>query len=106
MYTADALSRSPLPMFKDVDNLRDEAEYCVNAIVQHLPSSDGRLEEIKNELKQNRTKVGNRISRQTLVSSRRRFLQLGNNYFLLAVDYCSRDVEVCRVDKTIQKKPS
>ena len=55
LYTADALSRSPLPTFEDIDNLRESTELCVQTLMTHIPSSHKRLEEIRQELKKDDT---------------------------------------------------
>ena len=55
MYTADALSRSPLPDTEDVDNLRDHAEYHVNSFFVHVAASNDRLDDIREELKKDAT---------------------------------------------------
>ena len=50
LYTADALSRSPLHNTNSEDDLRHEADYYVNVVMVNLPASDKRLEEIRREL--------------------------------------------------------
>lgn len=51
LYTADTLSRSPLKGHKDDDELRNEVQCYINAVMVNLPASDARLEEIRRELK-------------------------------------------------------
>ena len=50
LYTADALSRSPLEGDGEHE-LEKEVEYYVNAVIVNFPASDARLEEIRCELK-------------------------------------------------------
>lgn len=59
LYTADSLSRSPqegkAQEPKSWDDLHDEVECYVNAVLVTLPASDQRLDEIRSELKSDDT---------------------------------------------------
>ena len=59
MYTADSLSRSPHECkdqeSKSWNDLHDEVEAYVNAVLVTLPASDQRLDEIRSELKNDDT---------------------------------------------------
>ena len=59
MYTADSLSRSPQECkaqeSKSWNDLNDEVESYVNAVLVTLPASDQRLDEIRSELKNDDT---------------------------------------------------
>ena len=59
MYTADSLSRSPQECkaqeSKSWNDLHDEVEAYVNAVLVTLPASDQRLDEIRSELKNDDT---------------------------------------------------
>ena len=59
MYTADSLSRSPQECkaqeSKSWNDLRDEVEAYVNAVLVTLPASDQRLDEIRAKLKNDDT---------------------------------------------------
>ena len=59
LYTADSLSRSPqegkTQEPKSWDDLHDEVECYVNAVLVTLPASDQRLDEIRSELKSDDT---------------------------------------------------
>ena len=56
LYTADALSRSPLEdQTHGDDELYKEAECYVNAVIVNLPASDKRLDEIRCELRKDET---------------------------------------------------
>jgi len=55
LYTADSLSRSPQESkaqeSKSWNNLHDEVESYVNAVLVTLPALDQQLDEIRSELK-------------------------------------------------------
>lgn len=52
LNTADFLSRSPLPNTENKNELQDETEAYINMIVNNLPASDKRLQEIRKHQEQ------------------------------------------------------
>ena len=44
LYTADTLSRAPLPTISSENTQEELAELCMEAIISHLPASNQRLE--------------------------------------------------------------
>ena len=65
LYTADSLSRSPQESkaqeSKSWNDLQDEVECYVNAVLVTLPASDQRLDEIRSELKNDDTLKTNAV---------------------------------------------